>query len=64
MVAAAFLFSFSRGAIVACIGIVLFGLLLNKKYKIFIIHIWIIYFSTLSLIYFGSDEIRYFIIDT
>ena len=35
MVAAAFLFSFSRGAIVACIGIVLFGLLLNKKYNLY-----------------------------
>ena len=64
MVGAAFLFSFSRGAIVACIGIVLFSLLLNKKYKIlsFIFSSFIL--STLSLLYFGSEEIRYLIIDT
>ena len=64
MVAAAFLFSFSRGAIVACIGIVLFGLLLNKKYKSLLLIFGLILLSTLSLIYFGSEEIRYFIIDT
>ena len=64
MVGAAFLFSFSRGAIVACIGIVLFALLLNKKHKtlLFIFSSFIL--STLSLLYFGSDEIRYIIIDT
>ena len=64
MVSAAFLFSFSRGAIVACIGIVLFALLLNKKYKtlLFIFSSFIL--STLSLLYFGSEEIRYLIIDT
>ena len=64
MVAAAFLFSFSRGAIVACIGIVLFGLLLNKKYKFLLLIFGLFLLSTLSLIYFGSDQIRYFIIDT
>ena len=64
MVAAAFLFSFSRGAIVACIGIVLFGLLLNKKYKSLLLIFGLFLLSTLSLIYFGSEEIRYFIIDT
>ena len=64
MVAAAFLFSFSRGAIVACIGIVLFGLLLNKKYKFLLLIFGLFLLSTLSLIYFGSEEIRYFIIDT
>ena len=64
MVAAAFIFSFSRGAIVACIGIVLFGLLLNKKYKFLLLIFGLFLLSTLSLIYFGSEEIRYFIIDT
>ena len=64
MVAAAFLFSFSRGAIVACIGIVLFALLLNKKYKTLLLIFGLFILSTLSLIYFGSDEIRYLIIDT
>ncbi len=64
MVAAAFLFSFSRGAIVACIGIFLFGLLLNKKYKFLLLIFGLFVLSTLSLIYFGSEEIRYLIIDT
>jgi len=64
MVAAAFLFSFSRGAIVACIGIILFGLLLNKKYKFLLLIFGLFLLSTLSLIYFGSEEIRYLIIDT
>ena len=64
MVAAAFLFSFSRGAIVACIGIVLFALLLNKKYKTLLFIFGSFILSTLSLLYFGSEEIRYLIIDT
>ena len=64
MVSAAFLFSFSRGAIVACIGIVLFALLLNKKYKTLLFIFGSFILSTLSLLYFGSDEIRYLIIDT
>ena len=64
MVGAAFLFSFSRGAIVACIGIVLFALLLNKKYKTLLFILGSFILSTLSLLYFGSDEIRYLIIDT
>ena len=64
MVASAFLFSFSRGAIVACIGIVLFGLLINKNYKILLIIIIFFSLSTTSLVYFGTEEIRYLIIDT
>ena len=64
MVSVAFIFSFSRGAIVACLGIVLFALLLNKKYKTLVFLFGSCILSTLSLIYFGSDEIRYFIIDT
>jgi hypothetical protein len=64
MVSAAFLFSFSRGAIVAFIGIVLFGLILNKNYKFLLLILGLFVLSTLSLIYFGSEEIRYFIIDT
>ena len=64
MVASAFLFSFSRGAIVACIGIVLFGLLINKNYKILLIIFTFFILSMTGLVYFGSDEIRYLIIDT
>ena len=64
MVSAAFLFSFSRGAIVACLGIILFGLLLNKNYKILLIIFTFFILSTTSLVYFGSEEIRYLIIDT
>ena len=64
MVSAAFLFSFSRGAIVACLGIVLFGLLLNKNYKILLIIFIFFIVSTTTLVYFGSEEIRYLIIDT
>jgi hypothetical protein len=64
MVGAAFLFSFSRGAIVACIGIVLFALLLNKKYKTLLLIFVSFILSTLSLLYFGSEEIRYLLIDT
>ena len=64
MVSSAFLFSFSRGAIVACLGIVLFGLLLNKNYKILLVIFIFLILSTTSLVYFGSEEIRYLIIDT
>ena len=64
MVSAAFFFSFSRGAIVACLGIVLFGLLLNKNYKILLIIFTFFILSTTILVYFGSEEIRYLIIDT
>ena len=64
MVGAAFLFSFSRGAIVACLGIILFGLLLNKNYKILLIIFTFFVLSSISLVYFGSEEIRYLIIDT
>ena len=64
MVLAAFFFSFSRGAIVASLGIILFGLLLNKNYKLLLLIFGLFVLSTLFLIYFGSEEVRYFIIDT
>ena len=64
LVAIAFILSFSRGAIVACILIILFGFLLNKQYKILILIFTTFFFLTLILIYFGSEEIRYLIIDT
>ena len=64
LVVAAFLLSFSRGAIVACIGVVLFALLLNKKYKTLLFIFGSCILSTLSLLYFGSEEISYLIIDT
>ena len=64
MVSVAFIFSFSRGAIVACIGIVLFGLLLNKNYNILLIIFTLFILLMISLVYFGSEEIRYLIMDT
>ena len=64
MVLAGFLFSFSRGAIVACIGIFLFGLLLNKNYKVLLIIFSSFILLMICLFYFGSEEIRYLIIDT
>ena len=64
LIVVAFLLSFSRGSIVACIGIILFGLLLNKNYKILLSMLVLVLISILSLFYFASDEIRYMIIDT
>ena len=58
------LMSFSRGAIVACFGIILFSLLIHKKYiiltKIFFTSLIIF----LILFYFGGEELQYLIIDT
>ena len=58
------LMSFSRGSIVACFGIVLFSLLINKKYltlaKIFFISFMIF----ILLFYFGGEDLQYLIIDT
>jgi len=58
------LMSFSRGAIVACFGIVLFSLLIHKKY----ITLTKIFFTSfilfLFLFYFGGEELQYLIIDT
>ena len=58
------LMSFSRGAIVACFGIVLFSLLIHKKY----ITLTKIFFTSfivfLLLFYFGGEELQYLIIDT
>ncbi len=59
-----FLVSFSRGAIVACFGIVLFSLLIHKKY----ITLTKIFFTSfivfLLIFYFGGKELQYLIIDT
>ena len=59
-----FIMSFSRGAIVACFGIVLFSLLIHKKY----ISLTKIFFTSfivfLLLFYFGGDELQFLIIDT
>jgi hypothetical protein len=56
--------SFSRGAIVACFGIVLFSLLIHKKY----IALTKIFFTSfivfLLLFYFVGEELQYLIIDT
>jgi len=64
MVTGAFLFSFSRAAIIASVGIILFGLLINKRYKTLLFIFGSLILSTFSLVYFGSEEIRYLIIDT
>ena len=64
LIAFAFILSFSRGAIVACVLIILFGFLLNKQYKILTLIFTTFLLSTLSLIYFGSEEVRYLVIDT
>ena len=64
LIAFAFILSFSRGAIVACVLIILFSFLLNKQYKILTLIFTTLLLSTLSLIYFGSEEVRYLIIDT
>ena len=56
--------SFSRGAIVACLGVVLFSLLIYKKYKI-LLSIFLLSIVFLFVLYsFSSDEIQYIIIDT
>jgi len=56
--------SFSRGAIVACLGVVLFSLLIHKKYKI-LLSIFLSSIVFLFVLYnFSSEEIQYIIIDT
>ena len=64
LIAFAFLLSFSRGAIVAGLGIVLFSLFINKKYKILISIFIISLLAILILFYFSTDEIKYLILDT
>ena len=64
LVLAALVLSLSRGAIIAFLGIILFGLLINKNYKILVSILISIIISILGLLYFASDEIRYMIIDT
>ena len=56
--------SFSRGAIVACLGVVLFSLLIHEKYKI-LLYIFLSSIVFLFVLYnFSSEEIQYIIIDT
>ena len=56
--------SFSRGAIVACVGVLFFSLLINKKYKT-LLYIFLSFIVFLFILYyFTSDEIQYIIIDT
>ncbi len=64
LVGVAFLLSFSRGAIVASFGIILFALLLNKKFKILLSILILLIFFTIGLLKLGSDEIRFLVIDT
>jgi len=56
--------SFSRGSIIACLGLVLFSLLIHKKYKS-LLSIFLSLILFLFLLYnFSSEEIQYIIIDT
>ena len=56
--------SFSRGAIIACLGVVLFSLLIHKKYKI-LLSIFLSSIVFLFVLYnLSSEEIQYIIIDT
>ena len=56
--------SFSRGAIVACFGIVLFSLLIHKKYITLAKIFFTSFIVFLLLFYFGSEELQFLIIDT
>tara|TARA_A100001011_G_scaffold352661_1_gene393600 strand:+ start:25735 stop:27111 length:1377 start_codon:yes stop_codon:yes gene_type:complete len=59
-----FIMSFSRGAVVACIGMVLFSLLINKKYLTLIKIFFISFVTFILLFYFGGEDLQYLIIDT
>ncbi len=56
--------SFSRGAIVACLAVLLFSLLINKKYKILMYIFFLSIVFLFILFKFSSEEIQYIIIDT
>ena len=58
------LMSFSRGAIVACLSIVIFSLLIHKKYITLIKIFFTSFIVFLLLFYFGGEELQYLIIDT
>ncbi len=56
--------SFSRGAIVSCLGVIFISLLINRKYRFLI---FMFFFTTLISFltyYVSSDEIKFLIIDT
>ncbi len=59
-----FIMSFSRGAIVACIVMVLFSLLINKKYLRLVKIFFISFLAFILLFYFGGEDLQYLIIDT
>ena len=58
------LMSFSRGAIVACFGIVLFSLLINQKYRILFTMFSILVILSLLTYFLGGEDLQYLIIDT
>ena len=58
------LMSFSRGAIVACFGIVLFSLLINQKYRILFAIFFISVILSLLTYFLGGEDLQYLIIDT
>ena len=58
------LMSFSRGAIVACFGIVLFSLLINQKYRILFTMFSISIILSLLTYFLGGEDLQYLIIDT
>ena len=56
--------SFSRGAIVACLGVLLFSLLINKRYKTLLYLLLSSIFFLFLLYNLSNKEIQYIIIDT
>ena len=58
------LMSFSRGAIVACFGIVLFSLLINQKYRILFTMFSVSVILSLLTYFLGGEDLQYLIIDT
>ena len=58
------LMSFSRGAIVACFGIVLFSLLINQKYRILFTMFSVLVILSLLTYFLGGEDLQYLIIDT
>ena len=56
--------SFSRGAIVSCVGVIFISLLINKKFRFLINMFFLTIVISFLTYYFSSFEIKYLIIDT
>ena len=59
-----FLFSYSRGAIIASGLIVFFTLFLEKKYQLVRIVLALVMLSVVYISFFSSKELQYFVLDT